>query len=90
MAGQAPAQSRGLIVHAAQQSFVDGMARGSLVCAGVVVLGAIFAFLVLPRRLSEVRVETGDAAAALDHATEVGPGKQVDPVAPVGLVLDAS
>ena len=28
-----------------------GLSRGSLVCAGVVALGAVFAFLVLPRRL---------------------------------------
>lgn len=52
MAGQAPLESRASIVHAAQSSFVDGLARGSLVCAGVVFVGAVFAFLVLPQRLT--------------------------------------
>jgi hypothetical protein len=34
-------------------AFVAGLSRGSLVCAGVVALGAVFAFLVLPRRLPD-------------------------------------
>ncbi|MDQ6614146.1 MAG: MFS transporter [Actinomycetota bacterium] len=83
VAGQAPVQARRLIVHAAQLSFVDGMARGSLICAGVVVFGAIFAFLVLPRRLSEISVETSADASDVDYA----PGSTSSP--PVGLVLDA-
>jgi len=40
-----------VIIDAANRAFVAGLSRGSLVCAGVVALGAIFAFLVLPRRL---------------------------------------
>ncbi|MDP9075069.1 MAG: MFS transporter [Actinomycetota bacterium] len=83
VAGQAPVQSRGLIVHAAQSSFVDGMARGSLVCAGVVVFGAIFAFLVLPRRLSQVSVGTVGAP-------EIHDAPEPTPVASIPLVLDAS
>jgi MFS family permease len=42
-----------LIIDAANQAFVAGLSRGSLVCAGVVTLGAVFAFLVLPRRLPD-------------------------------------
>jgi len=51
VAGQAPPQARGAIVDAARLSFMDGFSRGSLVCAGVVAVGAVFAFLVLPTRL---------------------------------------
>jgi hypothetical protein len=40
-----------VIIDAANRAFVAGLSRGSLVCAGVVALGAVFAFLVLPRRL---------------------------------------
>jgi hypothetical protein len=40
-----------VIVGAANQAFVAGLSRGSLVCAAVVALGAVFAFVVLPRRL---------------------------------------
>ncbi|MDQ6724727.1 MAG: DHA2 family efflux MFS transporter permease subunit [Actinomycetota bacterium] len=54
VAGQAPPQVRQAIVDAARSSFVDGFSRGSLVCSGVVVAGAIFAFLVLPTRLPAV------------------------------------
>ncbi len=51
VAGQAPASAHVAIIDAANQAFVAGLSRGSLVCAGVVALGAVFAFLVLPRRL---------------------------------------
>lgn len=51
VAGQAPSQARAAIVDAARSSFVEGFSRASLVCAGVVVAGALFAFLVLPTRL---------------------------------------
>jgi len=40
-----------VIIDAANRAFIAGLSRGSLVCAGVVALGAVFAFLVLPRRL---------------------------------------
>jgi EmrB/QacA subfamily drug resistance transporter len=63
VAGAAPPPARALITRAAQQSFVDGMARGSLLCAGVVFMGAVFAFLVLPRRLADVT-----AGQAIDDA----------------------
>jgi hypothetical protein len=51
MAGRAPASAHVAIIDAANRAFVAGLSRGSLVCAGVVALGAAFAFLVLPRRL---------------------------------------
>jgi predicted MFS family arabinose efflux permease len=51
VAGQAPASAHAVIIDAADLAFVAGLSRGSLVCAGVVALGAVFAFLVLPRRL---------------------------------------
>ena len=53
LAARAPASAHTPLVHATNQAFVDGLSRGSLVCAGVVALGALFAFLVLPRRLPE-------------------------------------
>ena len=53
LAGQAPASTHALITGAADRAFVAGLSRGSLVCAGVVALGAVFAFLVLPRRLPD-------------------------------------
>jgi len=65
VAGSAPPVVRGLITQAAKQSFVDGMARGSLICAGVVFVGAVFAFIVLPRRLADVAVgQAADGAVA--------------------------
>lgn len=52
LAGRAPASARPAIVGAAHHAFVQGLSGGSLVCAGVVALGAVFAFLVLPRTLA--------------------------------------
>jgi hypothetical protein len=40
-----------MITDAANRAFVAGLSRGSLVCAAVVAAGAVFAFVVLPRRL---------------------------------------
>ena len=51
VAGRAPASTHAVIIDAANRAFVAGLSRGSLVCAGVVALAAVFAFLVLPRRL---------------------------------------
>ena len=51
VAGHAPASTQAVIIDAANRAFVAGLSRGSLVCAAVVALGAVFAFLVLPRRL---------------------------------------
>jgi DHA2 family multidrug resistance protein-like MFS transporter len=51
VAGHAPASAHTPIIHAVNQAFVDGLSRGSLVCAATVALGAMFAFLVLPSRL---------------------------------------
>ena len=53
VAGQAPASTHAVIIDAANRAFVAGLSRGSLVCAGVVALAAVFAFLVLPRRLPD-------------------------------------
>jgi EmrB/QacA subfamily drug resistance transporter len=65
IAGQAPPGAREAIASAARQSFVDGFSRGSLVCAGVVFAGAVFAYLVLPTRLPvrDVRVDPEIAIA---------------------------
>jgi hypothetical protein len=46
------------IIAAVHSSFSDGLSRGSLVCAGVVATGAVFAFVVLPRRLPELTSPT--------------------------------
>jgi len=51
VAGRASASTQAVIIDAANRAFVAGLSRGSLVCAGVVALAAVFAFLVLPRRL---------------------------------------
>ena len=51
VAAQAPPSAHAVIIDAANRAFIAGLSRGSLVCAGVVALGAVFAFLVLPRRL---------------------------------------
>jgi dipeptide/tripeptide permease len=64
LAATAPGQVAGQIVHATQTSFIDGFSRGSIVCGVVVLLGAVFAFLVLPRRLPDV-------AALGEHAPEM-------------------
>ena len=54
LAGASPPEIGGAIVQGARTSFIDGFSRGSLVCGVVVLLGAVFAFLVLPRRLPDV------------------------------------
>jgi EmrB/QacA subfamily drug resistance transporter len=51
VAGHTPASAHTPIIHAVNQAFVDGLSRGSLLCAATVALGAMFAFLVLPSRL---------------------------------------
>ncbi len=51
VAAHAPASAHLTIIDAAHQAFVHGLSRGSIVCAAAVALGAVFAFLVLPRRL---------------------------------------
>jgi MFS transporter, DHA2 family, multidrug resistance protein len=51
VAGRAPASAHAAIIDAANRAFIAGLSHGSLVCAAVVALGAVFAFLVLPRRL---------------------------------------
>ena len=51
VAGRAPAGAHAAIIDATDRAFVAGLSRGSLVCAAVVALGAVFAFVVLPRRL---------------------------------------
>jgi hypothetical protein len=51
VAGRAPASAHAAIIDAVNRAFIAGLSHGSLVCAAVVALGAVFAFLVLPRRL---------------------------------------
>ena len=55
VAGQAPPSAHAVIIDAADRAFVACLSRGSLVCAAVVALGAVFAFLVLPCWLSPPR-----------------------------------
>jgi DHA2 family multidrug resistance protein-like MFS transporter len=43
------------IIAVVHSSFADGLSEGSLVCAGVVASGAVFAFAVLPRRLPTLK-----------------------------------
>ena len=64
IAAHAPASAQATIINAAHQAFVHGLSRGSIVCAAAVALGAVFAFLVLPRRLPNPRT----AASGNDHA----------------------
>ncbi len=67
VARRAPVNAHTLIIHAANQAFVAGLSRGSLVCAAVVALGAVFAFLVLPRRLSPTpHTTSGPRSTATD------------------------
>ena len=63
IARHAPAGAHATIINAAHQAFVHGLSRGSLVCATAVALGAVFAFLVLPRRLPN----PPPAASGNDH-----------------------
>jgi EmrB/QacA subfamily drug resistance transporter len=63
VAAQAPPEARAAIGGAARLSFIDGFSRGSLVCSGVVVAGAVFAFLVLPSRLPAPAVPPSTEAA---------------------------
>jgi DHA2 family multidrug resistance protein-like MFS transporter len=58
VAVQAPRGAHATIVDATHKAFIQGLSRGSLVCAAVVVLGAVFAFLVLPRRLPDTPISS--------------------------------
>ena len=63
-AAGAPANAHAPIVDAADRAFVDGLSRGSLVCAIIVGLGALFA---LPRTAHRLRPAVALApATALD------------------------
>jgi EmrB/QacA subfamily drug resistance transporter len=75
VARQASGSAHAAIVDATHRTFVEGLSRGSLVCAGVVGLGAVFAFLVLPRRLGDHPVEAAAPVAvgpALGLASRAG------------------
>src|SRR5271166_1333112 len=67
-AGRVPASAHAVIIDAANRAFVAGLSRGSLVCAGVVGLGAVFAFLVLPRRLPNTPPSPPTAPESQDRA----------------------
>ncbi len=58
VAQRAPSGVRDALVAAARASFIDGLGRGAAVCCGVTLVGAVFAFVVLPRRLPSVDHET--------------------------------
>jgi EmrB/QacA subfamily drug resistance transporter len=77
VAGQAPASAHAAIIDAANQAFVAALSRGSLVCAAVVALGAVIAFLVLPRRLPvtppSLPAAPGGQAARTSSATSSQP-----------------
>jgi EmrB/QacA subfamily drug resistance transporter len=75
VAQQAPAGTRGAIIDAARSSFIDGLGRGSAVCAGVALVGAVFAFVVLPRRLPSVRHDV----TAGEPVTGATPGERLQP-----------
>jgi EmrB/QacA subfamily drug resistance transporter len=49
VAEQAPEQVRPLIANAARSAFTDGLSAGTLVAAGAVAAGSLFAFAVLPK-----------------------------------------
>jgi EmrB/QacA subfamily drug resistance transporter len=74
IAGQASASTHAVIIDAANRAFVAGLSRGSLVCAAVVALGALFTFVVLPSRPAGARPGSGTPAAAIG-----------DPAGPKGL-----
>jgi MFS transporter, DHA2 family, multidrug resistance protein len=67
IAAQSPAPTHAAITDAANQAFVAGLSRGSLVCAIAVALGAVIAFLVLPRRLPDTPPNPPTPANATNH-----------------------
>lgn len=54
MAQELPGQLSAQVISAAQTSFVDGLAAGSLVAAGVAAIGALIAFAFLPARAAQL------------------------------------
>jgi hypothetical protein len=55
VAGSESASIQTATIDAVQRSFVAGLSRGSLICAGVSAVGAIVAFFVLPRNRHKAR-----------------------------------
>lgn len=64
IAHQAPPPARMAMVDAVRVSFIDGFSRGSVLCGCVAVVGAFFAFVVLPGRLPRSADETALVPAA--------------------------
>jgi hypothetical protein len=65
VAQELPGSLAAEVVSAAQTSFVDGLAAGSLVAAGVAAFGALIAFAFLPARAAE---QPGEPTTAGDVA----------------------
>ena len=82
VARQAPEAVQAVIIDAARTSFVEGMARGSAVCAGVALIGAVFAFLVLPRHLPTIDADTLDPRANDRSPTVSSPRSPAEPTPP--------
>jgi hypothetical protein len=61
VAAQVPGDAGAALVAAVQSAFIDGLARGSVVAAVVVAVGALFAWIYLPAR-ARGQVETGAPA----------------------------
>ena len=63
VAAQAPAAAQPVILDAARQAFLDGMAGGTRVAAVGALIGAVLAALYLPARAADavVAVDAGDA-----------------------------
>jgi hypothetical protein len=80
VASQAPAELQGSFAHAASSAFVEGMSRGSIVAAGVSLLGAVIAALFLPGRLTAEEVTDLTAMGSFPGLDELAP--DLDEVAP--------
>ncbi len=73
--GGAAPNAHAPIIGAANRAFVDGLSRGSLVRAAVVALGAMLAFLVLPRRIPGALISSRPR-----HLTAIGQATHFDQV----------
>jgi DHA2 family multidrug resistance protein-like MFS transporter len=73
VAGPEPASIHAATIDAVHNAFIAGLSRGSLLCTGVSIAGALIAFFVLPSHQPKGRHQSGNNADTVSVLTTRGP-----------------